>query len=211
MAVFLGSLEYALEEGPRWDWLDDGTIRAAVIVSAITSVLFFWRVLTFRQPIVDLRTFSNRNFAMGTFYTFIIGTGLYGTTYVIPLFLAQVRGLAHSDRHDGGRHRTRADGDVAVHRPRCAQARPADHAGIGMALFALAMYLTAELDQPGGLSRAARAADRARHRADVLLPAGQSDLAQHAAGRHAEKRRRALQSDRDLGGAHRPRRRSARS
>jgi len=57
MAVFLGSLEYALEEGPRWDWLDDGTIRLAVIVSSITSVLFFWRVLTFRQPIVDLRTF----------------------------------------------------------------------------------------------------------------------------------------------------------
>ena len=29
MATFLGCLEYALEEGPRWDWLDDGTIRNA--------------------------------------------------------------------------------------------------------------------------------------------------------------------------------------
>ena len=51
-------------------------------------------MLTYRQPIVDLRTFRNRNFALGTFYTFVIGTGLYGATYVIPLFLAQVRGFS---------------------------------------------------------------------------------------------------------------------
>src|SRR5438105_15460426 len=91
MAVFLGCLEYALEEGPRWDWLSDNTILTAVIVSIVASVLFFWRVLTYHQPIVDLRAFLNRNFALGSFYTFIVGTGLYGATYVIPLYLAQVR------------------------------------------------------------------------------------------------------------------------
>jgi MFS transporter, DHA2 family, multidrug resistance protein len=71
MAVFLGCLQYALEEGPRWDWLDEKTIRAAVIVSTVTGSLFFWRVLSYRQPIVDLRTFRNRNFALGCFYTFL--------------------------------------------------------------------------------------------------------------------------------------------
>src|SRR5258708_16803327 len=59
MATFLGCLEYALEEGPRWDWLDDSTIRAAVVVSALASVFFFFRVFTYRQPIVDLRAFTN--------------------------------------------------------------------------------------------------------------------------------------------------------
>ena len=63
MAVFLACLQYALEEGPRWDWLQDGTIRAAAIVSGTTGVFFFLRVLTYRQPIVDLRAFLNRNFA----------------------------------------------------------------------------------------------------------------------------------------------------
>jgi DHA2 family multidrug resistance protein len=92
LALFLGCLEYALEEGPRWDWLSDNSIFAAVVVSSLASVLFFWRVLTHSQPIVDLRAFLNRNFAVGSFYTFIIGTGLYGATYLIPLFLAQVRG-----------------------------------------------------------------------------------------------------------------------
>jgi len=94
MASFLGCLEYSLHEGPRWDWLDDNTIRIAVIVSVAGGGLFFWRVLTYRQPIVDLRTFLNRNFAFGTFFTFTMGVGMYGTTYLVPLFLAQVRGYS---------------------------------------------------------------------------------------------------------------------
>src|SRR6266567_4031843 len=94
MAAFLGCLEYALEEGPRSDWLDDGTIRAAVVVSVVGGGLFFWRALTYRQPIVDLRTFLNRNFAFGAFFTFVVGVGMYGTTYLVPLFLAQVRGYS---------------------------------------------------------------------------------------------------------------------
>jgi MFS transporter, DHA2 family, multidrug resistance protein len=55
MALFLGCLQYALQEGPRWDWLSDDTILAAVVVSSIASAFFFWRVLTYHQPIVDLR------------------------------------------------------------------------------------------------------------------------------------------------------------
>src|ERR1700751_596903 len=92
MATFLGCLQYALQEGPRSDWLDDDTIRAAVVVSVVGGGLFFWRVLTYRQPIVDLRTYLNRNFAFGSFFTFVVGIGMYGTTYLLPLFLAQVRG-----------------------------------------------------------------------------------------------------------------------
>jgi DHA2 family multidrug resistance protein len=146
MAVFLGSLEYALEEGPRWDWLDDGTIRIAVIVASITSALFFWRVLTYRQPIVDLRTFRNRNFAMGTFYTFIIGTGLYGATYVIPLFLAQVRGFS---AFQIGTTVVVTGLAQMVMSPFTARiARTMDlriMLAIGMGLFAVSMYLTATL------------------------------------------------------------------
>ena len=92
MASFLACLEYALQEGPRWDWFDDDTIRATVLISIIAGSLFFWRVFTYHQPIVDLSTFRNRNFAFGTFFTFTMGIGMYGTTYLVPLFLAQVRG-----------------------------------------------------------------------------------------------------------------------
>ena len=94
MAIFLGCLQYALQEGPRWDWLSDDTILAAAVVSSIAAAFFFWRVLTYHQPIVDLRAFLYRNFALGSFYTFLMGIGMYGTTYLVPLFLAQVRGFS---------------------------------------------------------------------------------------------------------------------
>lgn len=146
MAIFLGCLEYALEEGPRWDWLDDETIRGCVVVSSIASVLFFWRVLTYRQPVVDLRTFRNRNFALGTFYTFVIGTGLYGGTYLIPLFLAEVRGFS---AFQVGTTVVVTGLTQMVISPFTARiARALDlrvMLGIGMGLFAYAIYLTAFL------------------------------------------------------------------
>jgi len=92
MAGFLGALEYVLEEGPRYEWFDDDTIFTVAIVSAISAVFFFIRVLTARAPIVDLRAFANRNFAVGSLFSFVLGIGLYGLTYLYPVYLAQVRG-----------------------------------------------------------------------------------------------------------------------
>jgi DHA2 family multidrug resistance protein len=92
MAGFLGALEYVLEEGPRYDWFQDETVFYAAVVSALSAVAFFWRALTARAPIVDLRAFANRNFAIGSMFSFVLGIGLYGLTYLYPLYLAQVRG-----------------------------------------------------------------------------------------------------------------------
>ena len=92
MAGFLGALEYVLEEGPRYEWFDDDTIFTIAIVSAVSAVIFFARVLTARAPIVDLSAFANRNFAVGSLFSFVLGIGLYGLTYLYPVYLAQVRG-----------------------------------------------------------------------------------------------------------------------
>jgi len=151
MSLFLGCLEYVLEEGPRWDWLADNTIFTAAVVSAIAAVFFFWRVLVVREPIVELRTFVNRNFALGAFYTFVIGTGLYGATYLIPLFLAQVRGFSAFQIGE-----TVVVTGVAqmLMSPFTAQiARRLDlrvMLAIGMALFSVAIYLTASLTNQSG-------------------------------------------------------------
>lgn len=93
MAMFLGSVEFVVEEGPRQDWFDDDLITLFAVVAAASGAGFFWRVLTYANPIVQLRAFRNRNFAIGSLYSFIIGIGLYGAVYVTPLFLARVRGL----------------------------------------------------------------------------------------------------------------------
>jgi DHA2 family multidrug resistance protein len=92
MGGFLGALEYVLEEGPRYDWFDDSTIATAAAVSALSAVVFFARVLTAAAPIVDLRAFANRNFAVGSLFSFVLGIGLYGLTYIYPVYLAEIRG-----------------------------------------------------------------------------------------------------------------------
>lgn len=92
MALFLGSLEYVLEEGNRWDWFQDPTIAWAGVVTAVAAVGFFWRMLVRPDPLVDLRAFANANFAAGCLFSLIVGLGLYGSVYVTPLFLGRVRG-----------------------------------------------------------------------------------------------------------------------
>ncbi len=151
MATSLGCLEYALEEGPRWDWLDDQTIRGAVAVAAVTSVFFFWRVFSYRQPIVDLRTFANRNFALGSFYTFLMGVGMYGTTYLVPLFLAQARGFNALQIGETVVVCGLAQMAMSPFTPHIARLLDLRiMLSIGLALFAFSMYLTAVLTNQTG-------------------------------------------------------------
>src|SRR5436190_7026619 len=151
MATFLGCLEYALEEGPRWDWLDEKTIRAAVVISAIAGGLFFWRVLSYRQPIVDLRAFLYRNFALGAFYTFVMGIGMYGTTYLVPLFLAHVRGFSALQIGETVFVVGVAQLVMSPFAPRIARRLDLRiMLSIGVAVFAVSMYLTAALTNQTG-------------------------------------------------------------
>ena len=94
MAVGLGTLEYVLEEGTRWNWFDDSTIFLCAWIAGISLALFVARSLTFRNPVVDLRALTNRNFALGCFLSFVTGIGIFTTIYLTPLFLGYVRGFS---------------------------------------------------------------------------------------------------------------------
>jgi DHA2 family multidrug resistance protein len=92
MGLFLGNVEYVLEEGSRWDWFEDESIVRSTVIACVAGVLFFWRMLVRKDPLVELRTFRNGNFSIGCLFSFTLGIGLYGATYMIPLFLGRVRG-----------------------------------------------------------------------------------------------------------------------
>ncbi len=94
MALFLGCLEYTLEEGPRWDWFGDDTILMTAWISGLAGIGFLWRSLTYANPVVDLHALKDRNFALGCFFSFVTGIGIFATIYLTPLFLGQVRGLS---------------------------------------------------------------------------------------------------------------------
>ncbi len=94
MAAGLGTLEYVLEEGTRWNWFSDPTIRLCAWIALASLVLFIVRSLTFANPVVDLRAFGNRNFALGCLLSFVTGIGIFTTIYLTPLFLGYVRGYS---------------------------------------------------------------------------------------------------------------------
>ncbi len=91
MSIFLGALEYVLEEGPSKNWFEEEAIVWGTVASVLAAVVFFWRCYVSRNPIVDLRVRSG-SFWAGSLFSFVLGIGLYGLTYIYPVYLARVRG-----------------------------------------------------------------------------------------------------------------------
>ena len=90
-SLFLATLEIVLNEGPRHDWQGPYILSliAAVIVSGALAV---WRALSHASPFIDIRRFQNRAFSVGCSFSFVLGFGLYGSIYLLALFLGLVRG-----------------------------------------------------------------------------------------------------------------------
>jgi DHA2 family multidrug resistance protein len=93
MTVCLGCLDYVLEEGARWEWFSDDTIRMCAWIAALAGLGFVIRSLTYAHPIVDLRAFASRNFCLGCWFSFVTGVGIFSLIYLTPLFLGHVRGF----------------------------------------------------------------------------------------------------------------------
>jgi DHA2 family multidrug resistance protein len=94
MAAGLGTLEYVLEEGTRWNWFSDSTITECAWIAFLSLIAFFIRSMIVKNPVVDFRAFTNRNFALGCFLSFTTGIGIFSTIYLTPLFLGYVRGFS---------------------------------------------------------------------------------------------------------------------
>ncbi|PSJ38605.1 MFS transporter [Sphingomonas deserti] len=93
MAIFLGGLEYVLEEGPRNDWFGDHGIAIAAWASLVAFLLFLERAFFSFNPIVRLTPFRKPLFAFACLFSIVIGFGMYASIYLIPVYLARVRGF----------------------------------------------------------------------------------------------------------------------
>ena len=86
LVVAVGSLQAFLEEGEKEDWFNSSLITAMAVTAAIGLVLFIYRELSTRNPAVDLRVLRHRSLAAGSVYSGILGMGLYGALFAVPLF-----------------------------------------------------------------------------------------------------------------------------
>jgi DHA2 family multidrug resistance protein len=92
LAITVGALQYVLEKGQDDDWFNSSTILYLAVAAFLGFYFFIWRELRFRNPIVELRVLKNPNLRVGTILSFIMGFGLYGSTFIIPLYVQSILG-----------------------------------------------------------------------------------------------------------------------
>lgn len=92
LGMGLGCLQVFLEEGHRKDWLESNLISGLGSIAAISLVLFVILQISRPNPLINLGVLRERNFGLSSISSIGLGMGLYGSIYVLPLYLAQIQG-----------------------------------------------------------------------------------------------------------------------
>jgi DHA2 family multidrug resistance protein len=92
MAIGLGALQTVLEEGNKDDWFGSTFILRLSIIAAVALSLFLWIEFTVKKPLLELRLLWRRNFGLATLATALLGMVLYGSVFVMSLYLSQLQG-----------------------------------------------------------------------------------------------------------------------
>ncbi|MET3662667.1 DHA2 family efflux MFS transporter permease subunit [Aquamicrobium ahrensii] len=92
LCMFLATLLNALTNAQRLGWSSDPILfQFAIAVAALAG--FIWWEMTTGKPMLDLRLFANLPFSSASLVAFIMGAGLFGSTYLVPLFVQTIQGL----------------------------------------------------------------------------------------------------------------------
>ena len=92
MAIGLSALQTVLEEGNKDDWFGSTFIVRLSIIAAIALTLFLAIELTARKPLLNLRLLARRNFGFGILANFLLGIALYGSVFILPVYLSRIQG-----------------------------------------------------------------------------------------------------------------------
>jgi DHA2 family multidrug resistance protein len=92
LVVWTGALQIVLDKGQEVDWFGAVWIRWAVFAMVIAFAVFIYQSVWGKDPLVNLRIFKDRNFAVGCLLIFLFGIGIYSTITVLPLFYQELLG-----------------------------------------------------------------------------------------------------------------------
>jgi len=92
MAIGLAALQTVLEEGNKDDWFGSPFITRLSIIAAVSLMLFVWIELTSKKPLLNLRLLFRRNFGFGILANFLLGVALYGSVFILPVYLSRIQG-----------------------------------------------------------------------------------------------------------------------
>jgi MFS transporter, DHA2 family, multidrug resistance protein len=92
MAIGLAALQTVLEEGNKDDWFGSPFIVRLSVIAAVALTAFLWIELTAKKPLLNLRLLARRNFGFGILANFLLGIALYGSVYILPVYLSRIQG-----------------------------------------------------------------------------------------------------------------------
>ena len=92
LCVGIGALQYVLDKGQEDDWFASTTITVLAILAAVTLIALVVHELTTDEPVVDLRLFKARSYAVGVFLMTVLGFVLYGSIVLLPIMLQTLLG-----------------------------------------------------------------------------------------------------------------------
>jgi MFS transporter, DHA2 family, multidrug resistance protein len=92
MAIGLSALQTVLEEGNKDDWFGSPFIVKLAVIAAVALTAFLWIELTAKKPLLNLRLLFRRNFGFGILANFLLGVALYGSVYILPVYLSRIQG-----------------------------------------------------------------------------------------------------------------------
>ena len=93
LALAVGSLQWMLERGERYDWFESRFVTTLAITSAASFLLLIWRELTAKEPVINFRVLKSRQLAAGVSIAAVLGLALFGSIFVLPIFLQNLHGL----------------------------------------------------------------------------------------------------------------------
>lgn len=92
MAIGLAALQTVLEEGNKDDWFGSAFIVRLSVIAAVALAAFLWIELTTKKPLLNLRLLLRRNFGFGMLANFLLGIALYGSVFILPVYLSRIQG-----------------------------------------------------------------------------------------------------------------------
>jgi MFS transporter, DHA2 family, multidrug resistance protein len=93
LALCVGSLQWMLERGERFDWFESRFVTVLAVTSLVSFILLIWRELTIDEPVINFRVLHNRQLAAGVAIASFLGLALYGSVFVLPVFLQSLHGF----------------------------------------------------------------------------------------------------------------------
>ncbi len=93
LTLAVGSLQWMLERGERYDWFESRLVTSLAITSVLATVLLVWRELTVDEPVIDFRVLASRQLAPGVIFGTFLGLALFGSIFVLPVFLQMLHGF----------------------------------------------------------------------------------------------------------------------